>query len=525
MQPLKNAIIIPLVDFVFNDNCYKNFCPESTRLDPDNPGSRQCVCEGNTEIDPDTGLTKCTDIYPDQFYRDQKNCPYFYQDSCCKKCPDNTCLSANNADLVKCIDFRPNYMKQYNGICIEGINDLVNNIIDNDDDITPIITPSGVALSAVSTDVTMNEFISKYPDLTYVDLGQCEDKLREAYHLPPDMKMYVIGIDSPNYHGNSSINVFNYEIYLKNGTKIHDLSPCDTTKVQISSSIKDLDSTHYSKAQDFYEEGYDIYNRSSLFYVDQCAPAQDDGNDITLEDRAKYYYPNVSICNQGCKYNIVDFETQRFLCDCNANLNEKKYKHDNEIKEEIIDDASSYLDYFLSLINYKIFLCMNLFFEFESFYYNAGFYISFCTMLVCIVLMILFCVKGMKFLKIMIYKNIPTKEKLNELLKKRQKKEKKKHKTHRVPRVKIKGKTRKESKEIIINQGEMNNYNKSEGNKLLRKKMKCLTITNKKLQKNNANNNPPPRTKNISNLHEFIKKRKKMKRKKKKSIMILIIRK
>ena len=46
----------------------------------------------------------------------------------------------------------------------------------------------------------------------------------------------------------------------------------------------------------------------------------------------------------------------------------------------------------------------------------------------------------------------------------------------------------------------MNNYNKSEGNKLLRKKMKCLTISNKKLQKNNANNNPPPRTNNISNL-------------------------
>ena len=127
--------------------------------------------------------------------------------------------------------------------------------------------------------------------------------------------------------------------------------------------------------------------------------------------------------------------------------------------------------------------------------------------------MIVFLVKGINYIKVLIYKNIPTKEKLKDLLKKKQNKAKQKQKTHRVPRVKIKEKTQKKSKEIVNNQGEMNNYTKSEGNKLLNKKMKCLTISNKKLQKINANNNPPPKAKNISNLHEFIKERKKHKKK------------
>lgn len=62
----------------------------------------------------------------------------------------------------------------YNQICIEGISDLVENIVysdDDDDDLIPINTPSGVTLNAVSTDLSMKEFINKYPNLTYADLG------------------------------------------------------------------------------------------------------------------------------------------------------------------------------------------------------------------------------------------------------------------------------------------------------------------------------------------------------------------
>ena len=140
----------------------------------------------------------------------------------------------------------------------------------------------------------------------------------------------------------------------------------------VSSSIKDLDAAHFYKAMEFYEEGYDIYNKSNLFYQDYCAPAQDDGNDITLVDRAKYYYPTASICNDGCIYNLVDFDTKRFVCKCHINLTEKGYEHEEnehvekELKKE--EEDQSYWEYFLSLINYRIFLCINLFFEFKSFY-------------------------------------------------------------------------------------------------------------------------------------------------------------
>ena len=102
---------------------------------------------------------------------------------------------------------------------------------------------------------------------------------------------------------------------------------------------------------------------------------------------------------------------------------------------------------------------MNLFFEFKSFYYNAGFYISFCTMLICIILMILFLAKGINYIKVLIYKNIPTKEKLKELIEKNKKKlrDHRKNVTLGINELKF-GENKISSNQEILNQGDDNNF-------------------------------------------------------------------
>ena len=500
----------PQINYVFNNMCYKSQCPEGTHLDPSNPTSRVCVCEDKSYVDENSGLITCEDIYPELYYEDHDKCPYFYNKNCYLKCPEGTCLTANNKDLAKCIDLRPG-MKIYNSICFDKIDELLNNF--NDNNLEPIVTPSGVALNVFSADTSIEEFIEKYPNLTYVDLGECKDKMKEANDLPEDTDLYIIGVDSPCLYGNSSVNVFNYEIYLKNGTQLYDLSPCKDVKITISSSINNLDSVHFNKAIDFYKEGYDIYNRSNIFYVDPCSPAQDNGNDVTLVDRAKYYFPNVSLCNEGCIYKVIDFDNQRFLCDCNADLNDKEYKHEDYNTQEE-EDYSSYLDYFLSLINYRIFLCINLFFEFQSFYYNAGFYISFCTMLICIVLSVLFWIIGIKKVKVLIYKNIPTNEKLIELLRRQRRnfikknaKKNKRKKSHKIDNnfknIKVAKINNNRKINDLINADDI--FNKEIKIKS-RKGGKYSTLTGQNLLNNN---NPPPKLNNILKLKEYLNIKKK----------------
>ena len=391
---------------IFNNKCYDK-CPEDTE---------------------DTFNDKiCIDKYPDLFYTDRKSCPYIYKKNCVLECPSGACLNMHKKELVECIEYTEN-MKIYNSICIEGIKPYVESLkfIENDDDIMPIITTSGVVLNAFSIDAAQEELINKNPNMTFVELGECKEQLRESYNLPPDVKIYIVGIDTPNLYGNSSINVFNYEIYLKNGTQLESIQACEDIKIILSSNINDLESIKFLKAVDFYEDhGYDIYNRTDIFYLDPCSSAEDEGNNIALFDRSKYYYPNISICNEGCIYNDIDYQKKRFICYCNANLSEKVYHHynDQEFIEE--EDDESYLEYFLSFINYDIFACINLFFKFNNYYSNAGFYISFTTLIVCFFLLFIFWVKGIKEVRLIMYRNIPTREKLLQIIKKQEEREKK----------------------------------------------------------------------------------------------------
>ena len=406
----------PSKDYLFNNECYKNNCPIGTMIDPSNPSSKNCICVESSEIDPITGKIICIQEIPDQHITDKDHCPYIYNGQCIMKCPEYTCLNPNLKELINCVDVTDN-IKVYNNICIEGINEMITKIIINDNytNIKPIQTPSGISINAYPSEISEDIYIENFPKLTYVELGNCKNKLIAQYHLPIDTELYILGIDTPNLYGNSSINIFNYEIYLKNGTQLKDLSACNETKIIKSSNIIDLEIIKYDKALKFSKEGYDIYDRSNKFYVDNCASANDNGNDITLEDRLTYYYPNVSICNEGCNYNSIDFDSKRFICQCNVYLNEDNFTNSKNGDENKVEDET-YLEYFLSLINYKIVKCYQLFYDFKNFYYNGGLYIGTFIFTTNFILIFIFCIKTVNSIKIDLFKNMPTKEKLKEII-------------------------------------------------------------------------------------------------------------
>ena len=311
-------------------------------------------------------------------------------------------------------------MKVFNNICFTGIDRIVNNFItnDNSEEIKPISTPSGTIIYGYPLNISQETLIEKNPNLTYIDLGNCKYKLIEAYNLDNETELFVLGIDSPNININSSINVFNYEIYLKNGTQLKDLTPCNETKISTSSKINNLEVIKFEKAKEFSNIGYDIYDKSNIFYTDNCAPANDNGNDITLEDRETYYYPGGKICNEGCEYASIDFDTQRFICQCNVTTNQisenKSNKTSLDKKEE---DDESYFEYFLSLINYKIIKCYSLINNFENFYYNGGLYVGSIIFFIDFILIFVFCIKSISSIKIQLFKNMPTREKLIQIAK------------------------------------------------------------------------------------------------------------
>ena len=443
----------PNEDYIFDGECFIHDCPEGTKIDPENPLSKNCVCEEGSKIDEITGKIICipgmdegenksenisytdksyeekneaendheTDhqVIPSEHYSNKENCPFIYKGNCVLKCGVNTCLNPNLKELVECLDITEN-MKVFNNICITGIDRIVDNFItnDNSEEIKPISTPSGTIIYDYPLNISQETLIEKNPNLTYIDLGNCKYKLIEAYNLDNKTELFVLGIDSPNININSSINVFNYEIYLKNGTQLKDLTPCNETKISTSSKINNLEVIKFEKAKEFSNIGYDIYDKSNIFYTDNCAPANDNGNDITLEDRETYYYPGGKICNEGCEYASIDFDTQRFICQCNVTTNQISENKSNKTSlDKMEEDDESYFEYFLSLINYKIIKCYSLINNFENFYYNGGLYVGSIIFFIDFILIFVFCIKSISSIKIQLFKNMPTREKLIQIAK------------------------------------------------------------------------------------------------------------
>ena len=362
------------------------------------------------------------------------SCDVIYKDECYSKCPINTCISQNNPNFKKCIDVEP-YMKIINDECyLEDYKSIIKNM---NNDIYQIQANNETIFSIISTSINIDSVIEKYSNITFVDLCECKFLLLKDNNLPSDTILYIIGNDSLNKVENFSINLFNYEIFLENGTKITKLDSCNNAKIKISSPINDLDKILFNDAVLFAEQGFDIYDRNNKFYNDYCAPASKSNNDITLKDRiSDFYVNNVSLCNPGCHYNSTNLTTKRFICECIITNDEI------EKREDI-----SYKEYFLSFFNYKLVTCLTLIYDFNNLVFNIGFYIGTIITISCSINLTIFFIFGIRKLKYIIYDNIPSKQKLKAIIKEQKMKRKKSLKIEKSlvfePSKKNKNKTKK----------------------------------------------------------------------------------
>ena len=301
----------------------------------------------------------------------------------------------------------------------ENFESLTKNIKTMSENNEVIEAGSGIIIRGYSINED-EESIEEDAKYSLVNLGDCEYKLRSYYNLSNDTELFILGIDSPNKDNSASTNTYNYGVYLEDGTLLDHINVCKESKISISSPIINPELVKLDEAIYFYEDGYDIFDKNSEFYSDICAPASINGNDIILSDRKKdFYTSNVSLCNDSCYYSQVDFNNKRFICECDLvyNFSEKNVKTEEIVEEEDV----GYIEYFLSLINYKIIICYELFYDYKSYYYNAGFYIAVGTLFFCFLQIIIFLKYGLRKMNINILENIPNIIKLKKIIKKMKK--------------------------------------------------------------------------------------------------------
>ena len=417
--------------------CYDNLPGDNYYYDENKLMYRQChincnrcsqgpIFKENTFDDLiSSNCVECKNDYYEQEYNGFKNC---IENKCSKlfyvfnneikcvnndnnKCPEdypylnilnNECLfSCGNLDSKICIDTLKvklsfeEYLNEVRNLIKNGtIYRLLNESVTGtfffeEDNITYQVSMTNNQAYNLST--------------SKIDLGECENLLKDIYDIDDYKELIILKIDI--YEAELLFPKIQYELYHPDTRELLNLTYCENLKLDIEYEIEIDESELY------------IYDPTSDYYNDICnTTTSESGTDITLKDRKEEYLnKNLSICDKNCKFVGYNSETKQVKCECDI-LTEIR-KNIGELKKMNLDVIFSGLQ---NSLNFKIMECYKLFFSEIGFGRNLGSYIMLCIILLFIGCIIYFFLKDLDNIKgiiddILAYKRIKQFEKEEKL--------------------------------------------------------------------------------------------------------------
>ena len=283
---------------------------------------------------------------------------------------------------------------------ISDIEDKVRNeVLDTypQDGINIVIpTPDNYAFQ-LST--TSNELQSNSSDngMSIINLGKCEELLKLKYNLSENDTLIILKYEKLT--GIGSEKSIQYEVYHPYTYQKLNLSICDNTSINIAIPIE-IDDNIKQLYNNLEEEGYNLFDLNSKFYLDICTPFQaENGADILLVDRIYYIFSkvkNITVCPSNCHYSSFSMDIKYLSCECDI----QNESIDLVNREKFIGEANySLTDYKLEYTSYKTMKCYNLVFDSKHFKKNYGSMILIALSASFIGFMIYFIVKGLSPIK------------------------------------------------------------------------------------------------------------------------------
>ena len=164
-----------------------------------------------------------------------------------------------------------------------------------------------------------------------------------------------------------------YEIYNPNNLEPLNMDYCKEVKITVSVPVN-LDSDTLSLYDSLSESGYNLFDSEDDFYNDICTTfTSANGTDMTLEDRKKEMYSlsaNISICQEGCKFESYNKTTRKANCDCDVQ-SESTQTDMTKIKFDKDNIGTTFLNT-LTNSNFMVLKCFKLVLNFKNFLKNKG---------------------------------------------------------------------------------------------------------------------------------------------------------
>ena len=140
-------------------------------------------------------------------------------------------------------------------------------------------------------------------------------------------------------------------------------------------------------------QNIDVFNLSSVFYTDICYHfISDIDKDVALKDRILIYFPNITLCEDGCETIGVNISTLKAICECIFN----NFKDTNILSNNIIYQSQiGQIEEYISNTNIEIIKCYKDIFKYKFFIKCTGGFIILAIILIQIIVTINYCLNGL----------------------------------------------------------------------------------------------------------------------------------
>ena len=273
----------------------------------------------------------------------------------------------------------------------ELIEEIYNIIISNLEDYGYKIVKTQTSVFQYST--IEEQLNNKTEEVSSVDLGECEEKLRKQEGLNDTEQFLMLKLDIKNTTTNA---VFvQYEVFNPHDYSKVSLDICNNVTIKIQVPIL-LEETKLSLIAHLEEYGYNIFDINDTFYNDICATyTAQNGADMTLSSRKERIYDSVKdmdLCQEGCEFQSFNTSTSSANCYCQVQTEETVVDSSN-----LFFDKKEFYDGFYKTLynsNFRVVKCIKLLFSLKGMNSNYGFYFMAVLIVVFVVFVVIHIKKG-----------------------------------------------------------------------------------------------------------------------------------
>ena len=230
-------------------------------------------------------------------------------------------------------------------------------------------------------------------ETSQIDFGECYKNVQNNYSIEDNLVLGIINkkVEGKNYPKISSFSM--YEPDKGNELYINDICENDLIIIKENVKIKLDPNYNYDFFINLVNQDIDIFNILNDFYNDICYHYESPINkDISLKDRILLFFPNVTLCENGCTNKGIDIELMRAKCECifndliNNNMFSNNYWYQNQIGE---------IQEIIAQTNLAIMKCFKEFFKYKYFISCIGGYIFIFLLMSQIIITIIFFTKSL----------------------------------------------------------------------------------------------------------------------------------